>query len=242
MASHTARTAKPSDVVADAPNVLGEEWSSQGDLREVLEAYLFPLLTPQARVAEIGVGGGRIARKVQRRCAQLTCMDVSPKMLARAEATLRQLQQEQMQQDGEGSGAALEWVLLSPEGPAAYPERLNGVMDVVYCFDVLVHVDLHTMLQVFQGCRRLLRPGGRFFLSTANLLTPAGWRRFERQRKYTAAGFYCMWGFHAWLSWCVRTRSLESFLLPMTNITQYTTHTHACSHTQSSVPPWSTAC
>jgi SAM-dependent methyltransferase len=201
MAGHTARTAKPppdSTTTATAttatasttPSVLGEEWSSVGDLEDVLERYLFPLLlTPNARVAEIGVGGGRVARYVRRRCAHLTCLDLSPKMLARAKAAL--LAEEEEKGAPAARGAELEFVLVDPQTPAAYPARLAGTLDVVYAFDVLVHVDLHVMFQVFRGCRRLLKLGGKAFFSTANLLTPAGWRRFECQAKYTAAGFYC---------------------------------------------------
>jgi SAM-dependent methyltransferase len=207
MASHTARTAKPLAIASTSttssaaaaaaasasdatppPSVLGEEWSSLGDLEDILARYLFPFLHPQARVAEIGVGGGRVARYViSRRCVHLVCMDISPKMLDRARAALTPAAEE--------SGTEVEYVQLDPQAPAAYPAKLAGECDVVYSFDVLVHVDLHVMYQVFRGCRRLLKPGGRAFFSTANLLTPAGWRRFERQSKYTAAGFYCeCWG------------------------------------------------
>lgn len=203
MAGHTARTSKqppaapdastPTPTIPSPPSVLGEEWSSVADLEDVLTRYLFPCLRPDARAAEIGVGGGRVARYVRRRCARLTCMDLSPKMLQRAKATLEAEAEpaEAGGAGGAGGAAALEFVLLDPRAPAAYPERLAGALDVVYSFDVLVHSDLHTMFAVFQGARRLLKPGGRAFFSTANLLTPAGWRRFERQSKYTAAGFYC---------------------------------------------------
>jgi SAM-dependent methyltransferase len=168
--------------------VLGEEWSSAADLEDVLTRYLFPCLRPDAHVAEIGVGGGRVARYVRGRCARLTCMDLSSKMLERAKPTLLEKTAEA---EAGPAVAALEFVLLDPRAPAAYPARLAGALDVVYAFDVLVHVDLHIIFQVFQGARRLLKQGGRAVFSTANLLTPAGWRRFERQSKYTAAGFYC---------------------------------------------------
>jgi hypothetical protein len=37
----------------------------------------------------------------------------------------------------------------------------------------------------------MLRPGGRAFLSFADLTTPLGWARFEKQSHHTAGGFYC---------------------------------------------------
>ena len=37
---------------------------------------------------------------------------------------------------------------------------------------------------------RMLKPGGKIFLSTSNILAPLGWARFAKQQKYTVGGFY----------------------------------------------------
>ena len=35
-----------------------------------------------------------------------------------------------------------------------------------------------------------MKEDGKAFVSTANLLTPLGWDRFQKQSKYTVGGFY----------------------------------------------------
>ncbi len=200
MAARTAQTSK--DPAASAsqppppPTIVGEEWSSPVDLDEVVKDFITPYLRPDATVVEVGVGGGRVATRVLGHCAKLSCLDISAGMLSKAKALLLTKQQQQQQQhEQEGTPAAatteLDFVLLNASTlPLTYPARLHGTCDFVYCFDVLPHVDLHTMHQSIQQIRLLLKPGAKAFLSTANLLTPAGWRRFACQRKYTAGGFY----------------------------------------------------
>lgn len=194
MAAHTAKTSKkaPHDA-QQAPAIVGEEWSSQEDLDEVLREFLFPYLTPESVVAEVGVGGGRVAVRVVGKCASLTCLDISAGMLAKAKAAL-------LAHPAANSITKLDFVLLgdnsSPSSSSTnsnqieYPEHLHSTFNFLYCFDVLVHVDLHTIYQTLQQIRLLLKPGGKAFLSTANLLTPAGFRRFAAQSKYTVGGFY----------------------------------------------------
>ena len=52
------------------------------------------------------------------------------------------------------------------------------------------HCDVHTIFNYLSEIRKLLKKDGRAFLSTANLLTPGGWRRFSKQGKFTVGGFY----------------------------------------------------
>ena len=51
----------------------------------------------------------------------------------------------------------------------------------MYAFDAFVHVDLHTMWRYFQQFAKILKPGGRGYVSTANLMTEVGFERFSRQ-------------------------------------------------------------
>ncbi|CAE8655560.1 unnamed protein product, partial [Polarella glacialis] len=60
----------------------------------------------------------------------------------------------------------------------------------VYSFDVFVHIDLHQMRHTLRCMRAILKPGGCCFVAFANLLAPAGWRRFSRQKRYSVGGFY----------------------------------------------------
>lgn len=60
----------------------------------------------------------------------------------------------------------------------------------MYAFDVFVHVDLHVQWRYFEQFAKLLKPGGRGFVSTANLLTTKGFERFSGQKEFHPIGFY----------------------------------------------------
>ncbi|CAN0419326.1 unnamed protein product, partial [Phaeothamnion confervicola] len=140
--------------------------------------------------AEIGCGGGRVAAEVAPHVASLTCLDVSPKMLQRAQAELAGADNVSFRLLSGGKVAAGAHA-AAVGAPPRLPEDMTGACDFVYCFDVLVHVDLHVQYAYYRDVRRLLKSGGKAFFSTANLLSPGGWPRFEAQRKFTVGGFYC---------------------------------------------------
>ena len=51
--------------------------------------------------------------------------------------------------------------------------------DIVYSFDVFVHVDIHTLFRTLSEVRSLLKEGGVFMLSVANLCSEEGFARFR---------------------------------------------------------------
>ncbi|CAK0869135.1 unnamed protein product [Prorocentrum cordatum] len=167
---------------------VGDEWSDEASLTEALDDFLFPHLAALerggegcgAQVCEIGSGGGRVAARVAGRVGSLTCFDVSMEMLRRAKEALV---------DRQGL-SNVKFVHLTGAGPPDIPARFNTSFDVVYSFDVFVHLDLHTIWQYFCAIHRMLQPGGLAFVSTANIIAPLGWERFQRQRKYSVGGFY----------------------------------------------------
>jgi len=65
--------------------------SSIKDLDVVFEDFFNPQLVSASsyQVAEVGVGGGRIASRVLPRVASLACFDVSSEMLALAEKNVK---------------------------------------------------------------------------------------------------------------------------------------------------------
>eukprot|EP01036_Dinobryon_divergens_P041583 gene41583-55127_t len=63
---------------------LGDEWAPRQDTLEVVSLYIYPNIKSNFKVAEIGVGGGRIAREVASHVSELRCYDISNAMLARA--------------------------------------------------------------------------------------------------------------------------------------------------------------
>lgn len=56
-------------------------------------------------------------------------------------------------------------------------EVSDASRDVVVCFEMIEHVDLETAIGVVQGIRRVLKPGGRVFLSTPNIHHPWSYLR-----------------------------------------------------------------
>lgn len=108
--------------------------------------------------------------------AEFHAFDISAKMLERVGHELRNV-----------TGAQLH-LLTSP----VLPEELTGRLDFIYSFDVFVHLDLHVQWQYFQQIARVLRPGGKAFVHTANLTTDQGWEHFARQKTFRVETFYFM--------------------------------------------------
>lgn len=179
----------------------------------------------QLVVAEIGVGGGRIASRVYRHVRHLHCFDIAKEMLKQAQSSIQELHAaEQALATSSASSDAPATTAASSDTPATttvapassslpsnlsfhlltsspqFPSHLHGTCDIVYSFDVLPHVDLHTIFGYFKSIKSLLkpnpapgdatRPRPRVFLHTANLCAPLGFDRFSKQSRYTAGGFY----------------------------------------------------
>jgi len=72
--------------------------------------------------------------------------------------------------------------LLTPDsGKVKFEDKFKGCFDFIYCFDVFPHCDIHTIYSYLFEIRKLLKKDGRAFLSTANLLSTEGWKRFNKQ-------------------------------------------------------------
>lgn len=155
-------------------DVLGLEWGREQDVRDIIDSWIRPELGSDRVVAEIGPGGGRIAREVVDQVSELHCFDNSSEMLGRLRTTLA----------GRDNVHYIE--LMAPGLPADIQARF----DFIYAFDVLVHLDLHMLWRYVQDIERALKPGGRAFLHTTNLTTPAGWGRFAEQSAFTVTGHY----------------------------------------------------
>jgi len=167
---------RAADVPDEASKVqtLGEEWGTIGDMEAVLAEWVLPFVTAESVVAEVGVGGGRVAKRVAPQVRELDCFDISARMLDTAR--------------GELAGQPnVTFQLLEGSGLA---DGLDGRYDFAYAFDVFVHVDLHGQWRYLQDFARVLKPGGRALAHTANLMAPAGWERFARQQRYLPEGFY----------------------------------------------------
>lgn len=63
--------------------MIGDEWAPRQDTIYIIENFILPFVSLSSTVAEIGVGGGRIAREVCPHVAHFDGYDISPVMLQR---------------------------------------------------------------------------------------------------------------------------------------------------------------
>lgn len=155
-------------------HVLGDEWGTPTDLDEVFRDFFEENLSRETVAVEIGVGGGRIAKRVAPLVKTLWAFDIAPAMLAKARQALSGQDNVQLVQ--------LEDTRL--------PDHLVGQVDFIYSFDVFVHLDLHTLYRYLVDMARVIKPDGRILIHTSNLSATEGWNRFSSQSAYSVAGHY----------------------------------------------------
>lgn len=108
-----------------------------------------------ASALDVGCGGGLLSEALAREGAHVTALDLAPELVKVAKL------------HGLESGVAVDYRLQSVESLAAEQPH---TFDVVTCMEMLEHVP--DPGAVIDACARLLKPGGRLFLSTLNR-TPA---------------------------------------------------------------------
>jgi 2-polyprenyl-6-hydroxyphenyl methylase/3-demethylubiquinone-9 3-methyltransferase len=104
-----------------------------------------------ARVLDVGCGAGLLSEAMAREGASVTALDLAPELIDVAQLHLLE------------SGLKVDYRLVSVEDLAA---QEPGAFDVVTCMEMLEHVP--DPGSVLAACARLLRPGGRLFVSTLN--------------------------------------------------------------------------
>jgi SAM-dependent methyltransferase len=161
------------EIDPNAFRVVGDEWGVPEEVGEVVDEYILPYVGPESVIAEIGCGGGRLALRVAGRVREYHGFDVAPAMLERARQAV-----------GERDNVRLQLV-DGTQLPIA-----DGTFDFIYSFDVFVHLDLHTQWAYLKEISRVLKPGSRAFLHTANLATDEGWKLFSSQSRFDVTGFY----------------------------------------------------
>jgi 2-polyprenyl-6-hydroxyphenyl methylase/3-demethylubiquinone-9 3-methyltransferase len=122
------------------------------DLNPVRLGYIAERCTLKgARALDVGCGGGLLSEALARSGAQVTAIDLAPAVLDVARLHLHE------------SGLAVDYREVSVEALAA---DMPAEFDVVTCMEMLEHVP--DPASVIGACARLLKPGGRLFLSTLN--------------------------------------------------------------------------
>lgn len=158
----------------DSLAILGDQWGRSTDVEEIMAQYVYPFVSRESVVGEIGCGGGRIARLVADHVDELHCFDVSPNMLRLAREALEDRADNVTFRQVNGT--------TLPVGPLTF--------DFVYAFDVFVHLDLHTQWSYIKEIARTLKATGHALIHSANLTTDRGWSKFAAQDQYDVTGFY----------------------------------------------------
>ncbi|MBS0557317.1 MAG: bifunctional 2-polyprenyl-6-hydroxyphenol methylase/3-demethylubiquinol 3-O-methyltransferase UbiG [Proteobacteria bacterium] len=104
-----------------------------------------------ARVLDVGCGGGILSESLARVGANVTGIDLAPRVLEVARLHLHE------------SGVQVDYREISVESLAA---ESSGTFDAITCMELLEHVP--DPGSVVGACASLLKPGGHLFLSTLN--------------------------------------------------------------------------
>lgn len=119
-------------------------------------------LRPDDIVLEIGAGVGRVGQFLAPRCRAWIATDVSANMLRHARNRCqRHANAEFVEING--------WDLAPIE---------SGVVDLVYCTVVFMHLDEWERYSYVREAMRVLRPGGRLYVDNINLQSEPGWEIF----------------------------------------------------------------
>jgi len=105
----------------------------------------------QAKVLDVGCGGGLLAEGMAARGADVTGIDRSPKALSVASV------------HAEKSGIAVDYQENDAE---TWAQTHQATYDVVTCLEVLEHVP--DVPRAVQACADMVKPGGLFFFATLN--------------------------------------------------------------------------
>lgn len=125
-------------------------------------------LDRSSRVLEIGCGLARVGRELAPHVGEWHGADISAGMLARARERLAGLPNVHLHE--------LSEVTLGSFGDATF--------DFVYATTVFMHLDKEDLYQYVLETFRVLKPGGRAFFDTWNLLHPDTFRMWEESQRH----------------------------------------------------------
>lgn len=115
-------------------------------------------------VLEIGCGIGRVGRELAKHCREWKGADISGQMLSYAAERTR----------------GIENVSLHELPANNLSLFADNSFDAVYSTIVFMHLDKPDMFRYIREGYRVLKPGGRAYFDTYNLLAPDAWAEFQK--------------------------------------------------------------
>lgn len=165
---------------------LGDEWCDDGTADRAHERRIMGLVEPwlrtDTRALEIGPGGGKWTVRLAPRVGSLVVFDVSAAMLER---TRTRCESERL--------AHVSFVLGDGHGLTGIADES---LDLVFSYDVFVHIALEDTVGYLDELARVLVPGGVALIHHAVSEPPASWNRIEshndwyRDRSHTLGQYY----------------------------------------------------
>lgn len=157
---------------------LGDEWHDDGSTRGFEQRFfthtIEPWLTRETRVLEIGPGGGKWTVRMAPRVRTLTAFDVAQGMLDRT--------RERVTREGIDN---VSYVLGNGRDMSAVA---SASVDLVFSFDVFVHIALEDTVAYVAEIARVLRDGGVAIIHHAVSDMPNAWDRIEAHNDWYRHG------------------------------------------------------
>ena len=149
---------------------IGDEWTGKGagaakSLAEysalIERQFIQPYIDKDDLVLEVGIGGGKTSKLLQKYCGELICADISSQML---EATRSRLGDEGI------SYIKLDGLSLAGIAPKS--------VDVCFCYDTMVHIEPRDIFNYLNQIPPLMRGKRLCLFHHTNILGELGWQKF----------------------------------------------------------------
>ncbi len=149
---------------------IGDEWIGKGagaaqslaEYEALIESkFIQPYITPDDRVLEVGVGGGKTSKLLKKYCGELICADISSQML---QATRSRLGDDRI------FYIKLDGLTLNGIAPQS--------VDVCFCYDTMVHIEPRDIFNYLNLIPHVMRGKRLCVFHHTNILSDLGWQKF----------------------------------------------------------------
>lgn len=128
---------------------LGEEWTkSEGWKDKLVNEIIIKLIPENSSIIEIGPGGGRWSEFLQKKASKLHLVDISEKCLELCEKRF-------------GKNSGIDYNLIKD---VKFNFAESNSIDVVFSYDVFVHIDKEQITDYFTEFERVLKNSGKIIL------------------------------------------------------------------------------